>query len=89
MSEFTCPKCGAKLAVSAEASQVMTVEDAKMLFPKDLEEMLSFEEEGRFITMRPRRFLGKDNFAKIASIVKSNGGEYVSAGKQSHFKIGR
>lgn len=63
------------------------VEDVKTLFPSELEEMLSFEEVGEYIVVRPRRFLGSDNFAKIASIVRQAGGEYVSLGKKSHFKI--
>ena len=28
-----------------------------------------------------------ENFAKIASIVRGAGGEYISAGKESHFRI--
>lgn len=67
----------------------VSVEDVKTLFPSDLEEMLSFEEVGDYIVVRPRRFLGGDNFAKIASIVRQVGGEYVSLGKKSHFKIKR
>jgi hypothetical protein len=37
--------------------------------------------------VKPRQFLGSDNFAKIASIVREMDGDYVSAGKQSHFRI--
>ena len=66
-----------------------TVEDVRVLFPSDLEEMLTFEETGNYIVIKPRRFLGSDNFAKIASIVRSAGGEYISAGKNSHFKVPR
>jgi len=49
--------------------------------------MLIFEESGKFIIVKPRRFLGSDNFAKIASIVRNLGGEYISAGRNSHFKV--
>jgi len=66
-----------------------TVEDIRTLFPSDLETMLTFEETGNYIVIKPRRFLGSDNFAKIASIVRSAGGEYISAGKNSHFKVPR
>jgi len=66
-----------------------TIEDIRVLFPSDLEEMLTFEESGNYIVIKPRRFLGSDNFAKIASIVRGAGGEYISAGKQSHFKVPR
>jgi hypothetical protein len=68
---------------------ISTTEDIRVLFPKDLEEMLTFEESGEYIVVKPRQYLGSDNFAKIASIIREAGGEYISAGKQSHFRIPR
>jgi len=62
-------------------------EDMKMLFPEDLENMLSFEEKDEYVIIKPRQFLGSDNFSKIASIIRGVGGEYVSAGKASHFRV--
>jgi hypothetical protein len=62
-------------------------EDIKMLFPEDLENMLSFEEKDEYVIIKPRQFLGSDNFSKIASIIRGVGGEYVSAGKASHFRV--
>ena len=64
-----------------------SVEDIKMMFPEDLENMLNFEEKEDYVKVKPRQFLGSDNFAKIASIVRGMDGEYISAGKQSHFRI--
>lgn len=69
------------------AEQPRTLEDIKMMFPEELEALLSFEDKGEFIMIKPRQFLGSENFAKIASIVRSAGGEYKSAGKDSHFKV--
>jgi hypothetical protein len=63
------------------------LEDIKMMFPDELESMLSFEEKDEHIIIKPRQFLGSDNFSKIASIVRGVGGEYVSAGKASHFRV--
>jgi hypothetical protein len=63
------------------------IEDIKMMFPEDLENLLSFEEKDDYIMIRPRQFLGSDNFSKIASVVRGAGGDYVSAGKASHFRI--
>lgn len=41
-----------------------------------------------FIILRPKQFLGGQNFAGIAGIVqKELGGEYVSQGKGSHFRV--
>jgi len=73
----------------APTEGMRSIEDIRVLFPSDLEEMLTFEESGNYIVIKPRRFLGSDNFAKIASIVRGAGGEYISAGKQSHFKVPR
>lgn len=72
---------------AAPTEGMRSIEDVKGAFSSDLEEMLTFEETGDYIVIKPRRFLGSDNFAKIASIVRSLGGEYISAGKSSHFKV--
>lgn len=71
----------------AQPSTGMTVEKVKMLFPKDLEEMLVFTEDEKSIIIKPRQYLGSENFAKIAAIVRDSKGEYVSAGKNSHFRV--
>jgi hypothetical protein len=66
-----------------------STDDVRTLFPKDLEDMLLFEEKEEYIVIKPRQYLGSENFAKIASIVREQGGEYISAGKESHFRIPR
>jgi hypothetical protein len=63
------------------------IEDLKTMFPEDLENMLNFEEKDDYIIIKPRQYLGSDNFSKIASVVRQAGGEYVSAGKASHFRV--
>jgi hypothetical protein len=63
------------------------LEDIKTIFPDELENLLSFEEKDDYIIIKPRQFLGSDNFSKIASAVRQAGGEYVSAGKGSHFRV--
>jgi hypothetical protein len=63
------------------------IEDVRMMFPDDLEGLLSFEERDEYIIIKPRQFLGSDNFSKIASIIRGAGGEYISAGKASHFRV--
>jgi len=67
--------------------RIQKIEDVRMMFPKELEDMLAFEEEAEYIVVKPRQYLGAENFAKIASIVRGAGGEYISAGKESHFRI--
>ena len=56
-------------------------DDIRMSFPEELESRLSFEEKGDYIIIKPKQFLGSENFAKIASAVRGMGGEYISAGK--------
>jgi len=69
--------------------RVQSIEDIKMMFPEDLENLLSFEDKEDYIMIKPRQFLGSENFAKIASVVRGIGGDYVSAGKASHFRVPR
>jgi hypothetical protein len=66
-----------------ESSQI----PQRQLFPKDLEELLIFEDEGQWVKIFPKRFLGSETFARVAAVVRELSGEYVSAGKDSHFKI--
>jgi hypothetical protein len=73
--------------MSRPTEKSKAVEDIKMMFPEDLESLLSFEEKEDYVIIKPRQFLGSENFAKIASAVRGMGGEYVSAGKASHFRI--
>jgi len=73
----------------APAERMRSVKDVRTLFPKELEDMLNFDETPQYIIIKPRQYLGSENFAKIASIVRSTGGEYISAGKESHFRVSR
>lgn len=79
-------------SVAAPSAETVTsagrgLEDVRKLFTKELEAMLLYEDKGNFIKVTPRQYLGSDNFAKIASIIREVGGEYVSAGRDSHFRI--
>lgn len=56
------------------------------LFPPELRELLVFEEHGDHWAIRPKSYLG-ENFSKVADIVKRHGGSYVSAGKESYFRL--
>jgi hypothetical protein len=65
----------------------MGIDDVRMMFTKELEELLEFKDMESYIRVKPLKYLGSDNFAKIASIIREAGGEYVSAGRESHFRI--
>jgi len=69
--------------------RMRSVADVRTIFSKELENMLTFEEAEKYIVIKPRQYLGSENFAKIASLVRSAGGEYISAGKESHFRVSR
>ena len=69
------------------SSKQRSLDDIRMSFPEELESRLSFEEKGDYIIIKPKQFLGSENFAKIASAVRGMGGEYISAGKDSHFRV--
>jgi hypothetical protein len=64
-----------------------SIDDIRMSFPEELEARLGFDEKGEFVEIKPKMFLGSENFAKIASAVRGMGGEYISAGKDSHFRV--
>lgn len=73
--------------VAQKEPEASAVEKIKMAFPEDLEVLLNFEEKGDHVVIKPRQFLGSENFAKIASVVRGLNGEYISAGRDSHFRV--
>jgi hypothetical protein len=90
VSQITQPTPQTSAIVSHEIHEKKkSLEDVRMAFSEDLEALLSFEEKTDYIVVKPRMFLGSENFAKIASTVRGMGGEYVSAGKDSHFRVPR
>jgi hypothetical protein len=64
-----------------------TLESVKGAFPPELRELLNFEQGNGCFIIKPRQFLGSENFARIAELVRNMQGEYVSSGKDSHFRI--
>ena len=88
VSQITHPAQQLQSAPSQEEyDRQNSVEDIRMSFPQELESLLSIEERNEYIIIKPRQFLGSENFAKIASAVRGMGGEYISAGKESHFRV--
>jgi len=88
VSQITHPAQQPQSAASPEGyERQSSVEDIRMSFPQELESLLSIEERNEYIIIKPRQFLGSENFAKIASAVRGMGGEYISAGKDSHFRV--
>lgn len=81
------PSAPAPMQEAPKIERALEMGDVKMMFPEDLEGLLNFEEKEEYIVIKPRQFLGSENFAKIAQIVRGAGGDYISAGKESHFRV--
>ena len=81
------PQAAAPVSHEIHEKKKSVVDDVRVAFPEDLEALLSFQEKDDYIMVKPRQFLGSENFAKIASAVRGMGGEYISAGKDSHFRV--
>lgn len=93
-SHWKIPKINGKKQTSApEIPQSvnktsLSPEDTIMsAFTIELQNLLKFEKLGDKLKISPKSFLGSDNFAKIAAVVRELNGEYVSAGKESHFIV--
>jgi len=96
-SKFKIPKMGVKKETAippnesdrySKASEDMDdVTKVKVNFSEDLANMLTFTDDGSYVKVAGKSFLGSENFAKIAAVVRALSGEYISAGKDSHFKV--
>jgi len=53
----------------------------------DLADLLTFTVKNGTVVVTPRQFLGAENFAKIAGVVRGLGGQYISEGKNSRFEV--
>ena len=65
----------------------VTIETVSNKIPEDLRKMLVFEDKGDYIKITKARYLDMENFKRVAEIVRKIGGDYVSAGKDSYFRI--
>jgi hypothetical protein len=63
------------------------IDKARWMFPEDIEAKLNFEESGQDIIIKAKVFLGTETFKKVAGTIKEAGGEYISDGKNTHFRL--
>lgn len=61
--------------------------DVLLYFPEELRQLLEVKVTPEAYIVKPRYYLGSENFAKVAAIVKEHKGSYVSAGRDSHFRL--
>ena len=65
----------------------ITVESVQGLFSEEQLGVLKVSDEGKFVKVTLLKYLVGDKFADIAGRVKDVWGDWVSQGKQSHFRI--
>jgi len=63
------------------------LEDIKKAFPNQLLDKIEVTESEGMIFIKPKKFLGSKLFASLAEVCKQLGGEYISMGRDSHFRI--
>lgn len=77
-------------SVTTQPPKKRDIEDVQRAFPKDLLGLLLFETMDDYIIIKPKQYLGSENFSRVASIVREQfSGEYISHGKESHFRVPR
>lgn len=57
------------------------------MFPEPYSEILTISDRGNYWEIKPKEFLSSSDFSEVLRIVKQYQGEYVSAGKSSHFRV--
>lgn len=98
MGDIKCPKCGTPITVKVytvktganlpqHSTPERTLEDVRSLFPDGLLALLTFSEVDGRVHVKPKKYLGSQAFRTVAAIIGDAGGEYVSAGKDSHFVV--
>jgi len=58
------------LVSESVSSGSATIDSVQRLFPPDLAGLLYFEDTDDYILVKPKQYLGSDNFRRIASIVR-------------------
>ena len=63
----------------------------EQMFTPEVAKLLAFEKHEPYWIIKPKAFLGAENFAKISNIVRSMGGEYCAANRETntpgHYKV--
>lgn len=75
-------------AAPPEKHKVTSMKDVAKAFPPDLAGLLHLEVTDKYVLVKPRQYLASDSFRRVAAVVRDRfDGEYVSAGKDSHWRI--
>ncbi len=77
-----------QLSLEVDIGDIRNVENVRRIFPQDLVGMLDFEVSADHMIIKPKQYLGSENFVRIATIIRDRlNGEYVSQGRDSHFRV--
>jgi len=66
---------------------IVGIKDVRTWLGKDLADLFDFSVEGNYIIIKAKNWLRKEDFAKASAVVKQHGGEWMSLGKMSHFRL--
>lgn len=82
---------GFDIVITVKLSQVsppptINIESVQLRLEEYLED-LDFREDEKGIIINLTKYIDREKFAVIASIVKELGGNYISAGRESRFLI--
>ena len=75
------------IIIAKDLRPPITVESVQGLFSEEQLGVLKVSDEGEFVKVTLLKYLVGDKFADIAGRVKDVEGEWVSQGKESHFRI--
>jgi len=79
-----------QIGIEQEPQKKRGTTDVEKVVPKDLRDMVYYEVEDDYILVKPKGYLGSDNFRKLIKPLKEFlDAEYVSAGRDSHIRIPR
>ncbi len=65
--------------------QETKINGLKNMLPQQVEEKLNFSIENGYIIIRTKQYL-KEGFREVAQALKDAGAEYISAGKNTHWR---
>jgi len=93
-----CPRCQEELILDLlvppeaykEPGKPRSPQDVSAALPEALQKLVTVSaKDDDTITVKPNRYLGTEKFGILAQAIRDLGGEYVSAGKDSHFQVPR
>jgi len=71
-----------------QAKVSITIERITQVLPRDLAKLVTFSDESDCIKVKMKTYLGADAFTRLNRTLRDSfDAEYVSNGKESHFKI--